>query len=428
MPSPAKSCNICLEDTAPGAGVHVWACGAATCHACMQTYVAVELRTRRLPRCPGGTPACGHHPLGERDALAHVPAGGGSDLSRLARIAQREALTPPSERVYCSNSVCGLPLSKLLHVNSRGHNSESVCCDGCGATTCLKCSCTVEAGAAAAEHRCAHDPETAAAIEAAGYRACGQCGVVIERTQYCEKIRCPCGHVFCYGCGAPYVISRGPRGAHAARWSATCQCVLYSARMLLHRRAREVTKAARASASAAPSSDPLIEKALAAADAAAAQYVSAAANKSTPDDDLDELGNDMVQASVDVGYYFAMLFAGTRYRAAMKSHEQRPQAGVLEGAHKEMMAVVEAASALSKLQDKEKALMQEVRALDADLTEAHQTISDLQKQIQELERRLPSRGRRSKKRRLSAEVRLEDDATSKLARCDSTDAQIWGSS
>jgi E3 ubiquitin-protein ligase RNF144 len=53
----------------------------------------------------------------------------------------------------------------------------------------------------------AHDQAVSQLAAKNKWRPCPQCSAVVERTDGCKHMRCPCGVQFCYACGAKWARS-----------------------------------------------------------------------------------------------------------------------------------------------------------------------------------------------------------------------------
>ncbi|KAH0359346.1 hypothetical protein KCU65_g10010, partial [Aureobasidium melanogenum] len=109
---------------------------------------------------------------------------------------------PSRERFYCANKDCGEfipPVSQPLDILAE--------CEKCGHSTCKLCRALDHEGECAGPTK--EDEQTLALIEKEQYQQCSQCCRVVERTQGCSHMTCPCGHEFCYHCGKPILACNG---------------------------------------------------------------------------------------------------------------------------------------------------------------------------------------------------------------------------
>ncbi|KAG9940647.1 hypothetical protein KCU85_g9909, partial [Aureobasidium melanogenum] len=109
---------------------------------------------------------------------------------------------PPKERVYCASKDCGEfipPVSQPIDILAK--------CEKCGHSTCKLCRALGHEGECEGPSK--EDEQALALIEKERYQQCSQCCRVIERTQGCSHMTCPCGYEFCYHCGKPILACNG---------------------------------------------------------------------------------------------------------------------------------------------------------------------------------------------------------------------------
>ncbi|KAI9065616.1 hypothetical protein FKP32DRAFT_1542596, partial [Trametes sanguinea] len=120
-------------------------------------------------------------------------------------LAARDAERTTPRRVYCANPHCSHflgPRVKSIPVTIYTCPSSS-----CSTRTCARCRATVPPGSTPQAHVCKHDPAHDAALRLGsrmGWARCPHCEELIERDGGCAQMRCVCGTVFCYNCGAKY--------------------------------------------------------------------------------------------------------------------------------------------------------------------------------------------------------------------------------
>ncbi|KAG6013222.1 hypothetical protein E4U43_007428 [Claviceps pusilla] len=138
------------------------------------------------------------------------------DLKRTFRERSLEWELPVSERVYCSQSECGVWIRpKQIKLNERQGRCER------GHFTCTICR-----GPSHGDDDCPQDYEMALTnmlAEQEGWKRCYNCHAMVEHRDACEHMTCRCGSQFCYVCGL--------------RWK-TCRCTAHQLNELKQAAAR----------------------------------------------------------------------------------------------------------------------------------------------------------------------------------------------
>lgn len=178
-------CGICQEKSSR---LYKWECGkSAFCKSCSTTWVKNSLSSNQPAQCISG---CQTHNV----SLSFVKklVSSEPDLITKADIVYTETSIQPKDRIYCHK--CAFPHSKSEA------NKTVLNCSKCKSNTCLKCSMPWQNK----KHKCKEtDLETKDSIDKAGFKQC-VCGCIIERSDFCNKINCPCGRTFCYKCNSDY--------------------------------------------------------------------------------------------------------------------------------------------------------------------------------------------------------------------------------
>lgn len=188
-------CGICFQKCQQ---FHEWECGqSAFCQACSEKWVSDSISANKIPNCIFG---CQNHEVSlefVKQLLENHP-----NLMQKSEILYIENQIPVSDRIYCFK--CSFPYLKQA--------PEVLNCNKCKAKTCIKCSMPWHK-----KHECEEmDSDTKSTIEHAGFQMC-TCGLIIERSDFCNKITCSCGRTFCYKCNKDYENST----------TKMCECVVY---------------------------------------------------------------------------------------------------------------------------------------------------------------------------------------------------------
>ncbi|KAI0835400.1 hypothetical protein F5Y06DRAFT_299545 [Hypoxylon sp. FL0890] len=170
-------------------------CRDVFCRDCLIKFFEVGLQDRSIwpPRCHG-------QPTTEHDV-----AWTESDdlLEKFRQVGHGRDLTNP---LWCAQPRCS---TLLEEENVMDDGRDAVTCDKCQITTCKKCKKAHNPK----ETECKDSDSDVVLDEMAKvykWRRCPYCLIMVSRKGGCKRIRCVCGHHFCYMCGS----SR-----------ATCDCV-----------------------------------------------------------------------------------------------------------------------------------------------------------------------------------------------------------
>ncbi|GKU05163.1 e3 ubiquitin-protein ligase arih1 [Fusarium langsethiae] len=101
--------------------------------------------------------------------------------------------TPDLERVYCSRQLCATFIPPTQIDSGVGH------CTHCLTDTCIACKGEAHKGACRPTEEDSQDLLHLA--KSTGWKRCGKCGHLIEKSTGCNHMRCLCGYQFCYSCG-----------------------------------------------------------------------------------------------------------------------------------------------------------------------------------------------------------------------------------
>lgn len=198
-------CGICQE-TFPK--LHTWECGQSSfCTSCSKQWIQNSLSSNQLPQCISG---CQTHVVSIsfiKKLVSHT------HIIKKAEILYAENSIPHKDRMYCHN--CSFPFPK---------NKSVLNCTKCQATTCVKCSMPWKR-----KHTCKEtDLETKDSINKAGFQQC-ICGCIIERSDFCNKIKCRCGRTFCYKCNEDY--DKGVKKCDCAIYDDNIMFIMYAERL-----------------------------------------------------------------------------------------------------------------------------------------------------------------------------------------------------
>ncbi|KAI9662989.1 MAG: hypothetical protein M1821_008036 [Bathelium mastoideum] len=109
-----------------------------------------------------------------------------------------EFRAPGAERVYCAKPECSafIPPSRY-----KKREDALAQCPQCESTTCTRCKLIAHKG------DCPKDSDIDEVLNLAKkkkWQRCPECGRLVELTDGCNHITCPCGADFCYRCGLKY--------------------------------------------------------------------------------------------------------------------------------------------------------------------------------------------------------------------------------
>ncbi|KAI6679803.1 hypothetical protein NL676_033684 [Syzygium grande] len=189
-PDPSFVCEICVEPRTGGDMFRIKGCSHAYCNECVTKYVASKLQDNvtRIG-CPS------------RAAVASILPPEVFDRWGKALC---EALILESERFYCPYKDC----SALLIKDGRAAMRESECLN-CRRLFCVKCRVPWHAGMGCEEFQKLNEGEREREdimlkklAEEKHWRRCPKCSFYVQKISGCETVRCRCGLIFCYRCGA----------------------------------------------------------------------------------------------------------------------------------------------------------------------------------------------------------------------------------
>ncbi|KAF3550591.1 hypothetical protein DY000_02001045 [Brassica cretica] len=119
----------------------------------------------------------------------------------------KEDSTPLNERVYCPFQSCSYLMSKTELSSSDEYALRR--CFKCDGSFCLHCKVPWHSALSCNKYKKLYpnpqvDEDFAKLKSMAkrkGWRQCGKCKHMIERSIGCNMMRCRCGYEFCYACG-----------------------------------------------------------------------------------------------------------------------------------------------------------------------------------------------------------------------------------
>ncbi len=189
------ACVICLDDKSD---LVEWECGLGACRDCSLSWIESKIKDHQLPSCIKG---CDNHVV-SREFVCKLISEDDTLYQKYDYIFTEMSI-PAADRVYCHK--CTFPLKR--------ENGDSCKCHICSELTCCACK-----GEYLAKHICPGETEVATkeAIKKFGYQTC-TCGFTIEKIEFCDKISCKCGRVFCYVCNSDYRFT--PKG-----YKKVCEC------------------------------------------------------------------------------------------------------------------------------------------------------------------------------------------------------------
>uniref|UniRef100_M4D688 RBR-type E3 ubiquitin transferase n=1 Tax=Brassica campestris TaxID=3711 RepID=M4D688_BRACM len=210
------TCAICLdEDINADQMFSVDKCGHWFCSECVKRHIEVKLLEQGFVRCPQHR--CKSKLTFTRCAYLLTPELQAIWLQRI-----KEDSIPVSERFYCPNPRCSALMSeKELWKSTKEAGVR--CCGKCGEPFCSRCKVPWHNNMLCDHYKRLHpnptenDGKLKALADEKMWRQCGKCQHMIELSQGCIRIKCRCGHEFCYQCGAearrcPHGHGPDPRG------------------------------------------------------------------------------------------------------------------------------------------------------------------------------------------------------------------------
>ena len=219
-----EDCTVCLESKDGGHITHLGKDDDLVCHDCVRHIFEAALHSEN-----SYPPTFGPLKLKTKH---FVPAVLSPDFMLTFEKKEKEYLTPPKERIYCTwpdmskngkgkeGDLCNhflAPRVKTADDYMRSHNETLKHCFECAGLTCLACGDRISDRSS--KHICtatfhAADSE-AAAFEGLkrgkDYQLCpsSRCGRRVELSDGCNHIFCMCGMQFCFICGEPTAANSG---------------------------------------------------------------------------------------------------------------------------------------------------------------------------------------------------------------------------
>ncbi|KAG2288773.1 hypothetical protein Bca52824_048377 [Brassica carinata] len=204
------TCAICLdEDINADQMFSVDKCGHWFCSECVKRHIEVKLLEQGFVRCPQHR--CKSKLTFTRCAYLLTPKLQAIWLQRI-----KEDSIPVSERFYCPNPRCSALTSEKELWKSTREAGVRRCCGKCGESFCSRCKVPWHSNMLCDHYKRLHpnptenDRKLKALADEKMWRQCGMCQHMIELSQGCIRIKCRCGHEFCYQCGAE--AGRCPHG------------------------------------------------------------------------------------------------------------------------------------------------------------------------------------------------------------------------
>lgn len=197
-------CNICLEDKTHKEMLTLNGCAHTFCVRCVMQQTESDLKGGRIPRCP--EPGCKREMQIEqcRQFLS-------TELFELFNRLLAEASIPEHERLYCPYSDCSELFLKTPSSSSSSQTAiwKDAMCVSCKRNFCLSCEVPSHAPLSCAEYqelpsedKQEHDLRLFELAALSQWKRCGQCRMMIQRTEGCAHMTCRCGYQFCYNCQA----------------------------------------------------------------------------------------------------------------------------------------------------------------------------------------------------------------------------------
>ncbi|KAL1537580.1 putative E3 ubiquitin-protein ligase ARI11 [Salvia divinorum] len=216
-----ESCSICSEEKISSMMLS-FKCSHEFCSNCMKTYVEGKVCCSRVPiRCPqSGCKYC----ISSSECKLFLPIASYESLER----ALGEANALSSSKIYCPYPSCSALLDPRDCLSTRASSSSQsdnscVECPVCQGFICVDCEAAWHSSMTCEEYRSlpleerdASDLTLHRLARNKRRRRCVRCRTMVELTHGCYRMRCWCGHEFCYSCGMDYRDGQQ-----------TCQCAFW---------------------------------------------------------------------------------------------------------------------------------------------------------------------------------------------------------
>ncbi|GAA5956705.1 hypothetical protein JCM3765_005712 [Sporobolomyces pararoseus] len=141
--------------------------------------------------------------------------------------------TPP---LYCPNRACS---ERVIRHNAEDYDEPDAECPACDTWMCVEYLTCEQYQALPLDER---SPEDLAMFEVArreGYTRCPGCQILMELTEGCFHMTCPCGTESCFSCGSRWLRARNER---TGRCSKEPPCPLWDEQRLLRAEHREAAR------------------------------------------------------------------------------------------------------------------------------------------------------------------------------------------
>ncbi|XP_019085504.1 PREDICTED: probable E3 ubiquitin-protein ligase RNF144A [Camelina sativa] len=196
-----KTCNICLDDAINADEmVCVDKCRHRLCCECMKRHIEVRLLEGSVVRCPYFR--CKTKLTFEGCENILTPK-----LRKMWQQRIKEDAIPVSERIYCPNPRCSALMSETELSKSTGGAEVRRLCFKCGEIFCISCKVSWHSNMSCDVYKRLHpyptenDRKIKTLADQKLWRQCPKCQQMIELKEGCVRVKCRCGHSFCYRCG-----------------------------------------------------------------------------------------------------------------------------------------------------------------------------------------------------------------------------------
>ncbi|CAA7046389.1 unnamed protein product [Microthlaspi erraticum] len=198
-----KTCGICLdEDINADQMFSVDKCRHRFCSECVKRYIEVRLLERSVLRCP-------HHRCKSKLSFGRCDHLLTAKLREMLEKRIKEDSIAVTERIYCPNPRCSALMSETEMLKSTKKSGVRRCCVQCIEPFCIHCKVPWHDNMSCDDYKRLHsdepttdDAKLKALANQKRWRQCGKCQHMIELSKGCVRVRCRCGHGFCYQCGA----------------------------------------------------------------------------------------------------------------------------------------------------------------------------------------------------------------------------------
>lgn len=201
--SKKESCVICTDDDIDSELMFsVDKCGHRFCLNCVEQHIAVKLVDGTIPNCL-------EHRCESELSIDRCGMILTHKLSLMWTQRVKENSTPLDERVYCPNQSCSYLMSKTELYASVDESGRLRRCFKCCRSFCLQCKVPWHSSLSCSDYEKLHpnpqnndedddddDAKLTSLANREGWRQCGMCHYMVERSSGCFFMRCMYLNIF----------------------------------------------------------------------------------------------------------------------------------------------------------------------------------------------------------------------------------------